>query len=546
VATPLDGKPQPPPQPGAAPAEPKAAPKDPPAPAFWDRLKSAFSGKPPEGWFGPGTPVRPQAQTDAHGRQFDYPFAVNQMLARPRAEPGEGGIDYPTLRRMADPALGGLDLLRIVIETRKDQMAAQKWAVRPRDKMAGPEGKKRAKELEHSFRRPDAVQTFTSWQRQLVEDLLVIDAPTIYLRPTPKAGFRLPEVVDGATIKRLLDGGGRTPLPPDPAYRQIIKGMPATDYTLDELIYAPRNPRPNRIYGMSPVEQVIGIVNVALRRQFHLLSFYTEGNVPEALITVPESWNMTQIAEFQAYWDSLLEGNLAERRHAKFVPGGTNFINTKEGVLKDEADEWIARIIAFAFSCSPQALVKEMNRATAETSKESALAEGLEPLKIWFKDVADDVLDRGFEASEFEWAWNDEEISDALVKAQVGKILVDGGILEADEVRVDMYGKEPFTAEQKAARMVAQQQAMAGAFGGKGKDDPSSPEGGGGGDGSGDGKSEGGTGDEQAARRPPPPAFGGKDGADTRKLAALIADELKKKSYRPLTSTPPKQSKPSE
>jgi hypothetical protein len=34
------------------------------------------------------------------------------------------------------------------------------------------------------------------------------------------------EPVDGATIRRVLDNTGRTPLPPDPAYQQIIKGLP--------------------------------------------------------------------------------------------------------------------------------------------------------------------------------------------------------------------------------------------------------------------------------------------------------------------------------
>jgi phage portal protein BeeE len=102
-------------------------------------------------------------------------------------------------------------------------------------------------------------------------------------------------VLDGATIKRLIDDWGRTPLVPAPAYQQILKGLPAVYYSADELIYAPRNPRVHKAYGFSPVEQVQMSVNIALRRQIYQLQYYTEGNVPEALIGVPESWNPDQI-----------------------------------------------------------------------------------------------------------------------------------------------------------------------------------------------------------------------------------------------------------
>jgi hypothetical protein len=49
------------------------------------------------------------------------------------------------------------------------------------------------------------------------------------------------------------------------------------------------------------------------------------------------------------------------------VPGGVakTFIQTKEPDLKGPFDEWLARIVCFAFSISPQALIQQMNRATA-------------------------------------------------------------------------------------------------------------------------------------------------------------------------------------
>jgi hypothetical protein len=36
------------------------------------------------------------------------------------------------------------------------------------------------------------------------------------------------------------------PEPPDPAYQQILKGIPAADFSAEELLYLPRNPRAHR------------------------------------------------------------------------------------------------------------------------------------------------------------------------------------------------------------------------------------------------------------------------------------------------------------
>ncbi len=135
------------------------------------------------------------------------------------------------------------------------------------------------------------------------------------------------EPMDGATIKRFILPNGRTPLPPNPAYQQILKGIQATDYTRDELIYRPRNPRTNKIYGYSPVEQVLTTVNISIRRALNQLSYYTEGNVPDLLFGVPDSWQPDQIKQFQTWWDSLTVGGT--KKKGRFIPGGITPHDTK-------------------------------------------------------------------------------------------------------------------------------------------------------------------------------------------------------------------------
>jgi len=378
----------------------------------------------PNEWFGPGSPLPAVAQAQTEGRAFDYPTNFNIQI-RTKTE----GVTFYELRALAD----GYDLLRLAIETRKDQMDILQWTIKSRDKKA--KASARAKEIEEFLQSPDQEHTWGQWLRMLMEDLFVIDSPTIYMRRTRGGQPWGLELIDGASIKRVLDETGRTPLD-GPAYQQIIKGVPTANYTRQELIYLPRNLRTNRVYGFSPVEQVITTVNIALRRQLNQLSYYTEGSVPNLIFSVPKEWNPDQIRQFDAWWRSMGQGG------ARFVPEGVAPIDTKAGALKDEYDEWLARIICFAFSLSPQALIKQMNRATAETAQETAKQEGLKPLQNWLKGVMDRVIKDFFGAPELEFGWVDEEALDPKEKAEVHAIYVTSGILTADEVREEM-GLEP-------------------------------------------------------------------------------------------------------
>ena len=91
--------------------------------------------------------------------------------------------------------------------------------------------------------RPDRRRSFGDWLRMLLEDLLVIDAATIYPRYDRGGRLYSLDVIDGATIKPLIGEDGRAPEPPDPAYQQVLHGVPAADFSADELLYLPRNAR---------------------------------------------------------------------------------------------------------------------------------------------------------------------------------------------------------------------------------------------------------------------------------------------------------------
>lgn len=388
-------------------------------------VRYALTGKAPD-WFGPGQPMQPMAQEEAQGRAFDFPYSYNTRY-RPRdGEP----VTFEQLRGLAD----NCDVLRLVIETRKDQIEKMPWRIKTRVE-DDAENDPRCDAIMDFLRFPDREHTWTQWLRMVLEDMFVIDAPAIYVRPTKGGQLYALEQIDGATIKRVLSADGRTPIAPDPAYQQIIKGVPAVDYSAEELLYLPRNPRIHKIYGFSPVEQVIMTVNMALRRQVHQLQYYTEGNIPEALATVPATWNPDQIRQYQMWWDELVEGDTASRRHLKFIPDGTKYIPTKESVLKDEFDEWLARVVCFAFSIAPTPFVKQMNRATAETAQEAALQEGLAPIQKWIKGLMDIIIARCFQAPDLEFSWEEEESISPDIQATINDRKVRNGTLTINEAR---------------------------------------------------------------------------------------------------------------
>ena len=232
-----------------------------------------------------------------------------------------------------------------------------------------------------------------------------------------------------------MDETGRRPQAPLPAYQQVIKGTVWNDLTIEDLIYAPRNPRPDHLYGFSPVEQIIVTVNTVLRRQSAQLGYFTEGNVPAGILNVPAGWTADQITTMQSAWDARMEGNLPSKSKVQWVPEGTKYQALKDSPLKDEFDEWLYRIVCFAFSLPPTAFVKQMNRATAQQGSDSGKEEGIESRKLWWKRIADSVIQDDFGYDDLEWGWTEDVEVDALKQAQIDDLNLRNGSTFINEVR---------------------------------------------------------------------------------------------------------------
>ena len=132
-------------------------------------VRYIVSGVAPTDWFGPMQPLPPAAPPAIAGRSFDFPVGANLRI-QPR--PDET-VSFSDLRGLSD----GYDLLRCVLETRKDQIAKLDWTIRPRDSKRSGADDPRLKSVGDFLTYPDREHDFETWLRLLLEDLLVIDAP---------------------------------------------------------------------------------------------------------------------------------------------------------------------------------------------------------------------------------------------------------------------------------------------------------------------------------------------------------------------------------
>src|SRR5690242_16830156 len=163
----------------------------------------------PEGeganWMGPRQPLRPLAPREVAGRALDYEVGYN-LTTTPRAFEQ---ISFASLRSLAE----SYDPVRIIIQRRRDQITRLNWGIRPKHEGEGrrptsaqlsPEMRDKIREATALFRRPEESLSFRQFVGALIEDILVIDAPSIYCARDPYGNLVGLEYVDGSTIRRII------------------------------------------------------------------------------------------------------------------------------------------------------------------------------------------------------------------------------------------------------------------------------------------------------------------------------------------------------
>ena len=409
---------------------------------------------------GPGVPITPVHPEKTEPRLFDYTPGYNIAL-QPRTYED---IQFGALRQLAR----SWDVAALCIQRNIDDLRQLHWEIRPKavpgmDRDAVKQRKNRLEstraEVEGFWMTPDQVHSWSGWVHAYFLDLYETDAACLYLEEAKDGSLYAVQLVDGTTIAPLLDERGRQPPPPEPAFRQIIRGMPWTMYMQDlalppaarklmydrsHMVYEPFYGRNDSPYGHPPMEWVLLTAQRALARQVLDYRLFNDGTTPYSFWKTPDTWSGQQIAEAQAAFDNLV--NMPRQRaHLRFMPGGAN-AGLENGFLepKTEGEEFLLHVGCAAYNRSPMEMGFIRSSGGAGLGGKSVAQEqgkaaykSVRAAAFHLKAIIDRIIGLHFSA-ELELVFTELEDTDtALERAQAEDLRLKNGTLGIDEARLD-------------------------------------------------------------------------------------------------------------
>jgi hypothetical protein len=412
----------------------------------------------PANWPSALQPVRPFGQPGAQPLAIRLMQAMN-LLFQPRSD-----AKY-TAAQLKE--LSMYPLARCCIDNTKDVIGDIKWNIQQKPKPGETKAQRNKRSLGDKnlvglttfFEYPDKSNRYnwTEWTRQLVDEMLAIDAGTLLVRKTRRGMVAELPVIPGDTICRYVDDNGWTPKPPAPAYAQLWEGIPRLNLTTDQLIYKPRNivwrqSISSQLYGCGPTESLAPELEVGINRLAFVNAFYTTGNLPNALQIIPANTPPDKVKAAFELLNAELSGNLAARRGIHSLQGFAEdgkdqIIFPPQPVLSDAYDDLHIRKICFGYGTSPQRLMR-MIRAQSDANQESAEEEGLLPWLTWIKGIVNYIIQVMMGYPDYVFEWEQKRDNDIVQQMQADTGYAKEGITKRSEIR-ESLGLDP--AEEKNA-----------------------------------------------------------------------------------------------
>ena len=384
--------------------------------------------------FSPGEPIGPYDGYSRVPRSRDFVTGYN-IATRPRTHER---ISFETLKGLIE----AYDVAQMCIWHRIDSIRSLDWSL-----VAAPHYDGDVTDAIRvgmaALKKPDRQTPFANWLSSYLYDTLAYDAGALY-RLRNRGGRVIGLMnVDGTSIAPLLDYWGRSPEAPAEAYVQYAQGLPWNWLTRNDLVYEPFRRRPNSPYGIAPLETILLNANTDIRFQVYFLERFTEGNIPEAFASAPESWSPDQIEQFQGYWDSFMAGDQAAKHQIKWMPGGSSIAWSNEKDFTDSFSLHLMRKTAAAFHVVPADLgfTESVNRSSGESQADVQHRVGDLPLIRHVQGVLSSFLqdDLGLPL-DFAFDLGEEQV-DQLAQAQADQIYIQMGAISSSEVREMRYGR---------------------------------------------------------------------------------------------------------
>lgn len=370
--------------------------------------------------FAPGAPLTPATGlVNPFGpRQYQFPVGYN-ISVQPRSTES---TSFDTLRNLA--AL--YDGIQLCEQVWLDTVAKLNLVVRPRPEITAEQGSASDSKYADKIRKytdffayPDPGNGYDlkSWLRAAVRDQLQIDAVAIYVRRNKAGGVYSLELVDGASVKPLIDPRGRRPQPPYPSYQQFLYGVPAGLYTSDEMLYQRETTRTESIYGLSRIERIIIRINQALRKENKDLARFTDGNIPPGILQPPDDgsqWTPETLLVYQEMWDAMLAGNDQGRSRIKVIQPGSQLTTLQEADIFVDFDRFLLNVTAACYSMTMADLgfTENVNKSSGESQQNVFYRRAVEPLMDRYSQLFTYILRTYFGEQDLVVAWSGFEESE--------------------------------------------------------------------------------------------------------------------------------------
>lgn len=390
--------------------------------------------------FSPGVPLPPQPDVDPQGKpvQFRFPvsynsFPVDRSLGRPDIP------SFEQLRRLAKMYSG------ITLNERywADLVPRMTLDIKIKKEYVdqGAETKNYQKQIgffRNFWEKPDGRHDMHTWLRMALREQTQIDELYLYKNRTRGRKLLGLWVVAGDQIKPLLDDWGMEPAAPDYAYQQYPWGIPGMMYSTAQMVHYQESPAADTPYGFSRVERVILEVNQALRKKRKDLANFTEGNIPQSFMEVPESLNWTpdQIDSYEQSWNALVAGQAQQQIRMKFLQPGMKYIPAEQYQMLTDFDLFILKTTCgvYGVPVTEFGFTEDSNRSSGESQEDMVYRRTIGPNASTYGRILTQSMDEDFppemQGEMFEAVFGGyEEVEDEQKKASAITTYTNAGIL---------------------------------------------------------------------------------------------------------------------
>lgn len=207
---------------------------------------------------------------------------------------------------------------------------------------------------------------------KIIRDILTLDQVATEIQYNKKGDAVAFFAVDAATIERVIDDSNNKT---DFKFLQIVEGMPAAGYTMENMVFDFQNPRTDIYhsqYGYSYVEQAIDLITSEINTFVYNSGNFTENKLPKGMFLINGEANDTVIAQMEDYIAEIMSGGPLNQWRIPILPSGSKdssiewkAINTNRDMEFQQWLDYLSSGVMALFGCSADELGIQSQKSQA-------------------------------------------------------------------------------------------------------------------------------------------------------------------------------------